>query len=194
QQMIEKDGDDYLATQEVYVIVTYSIPNAPPGGRKRRFVQMRGLDNPRVAGKVHEIELASGTWPGKAGGRSVTFQHNDGRQITDTAIEVVLGHGVAQTFGSDVGKPNGLEPGDVVEIGFNRYWVVTGVMAPGSNTFGSEIWARDRSVQDNFGRNNPYSYSSYVVRTRDEKKETQAAAALKNFRSDRKLMANPERE
>src|SRR4051812_20011250 len=60
QKLIQKDGKTYLATQEVYVIVTHKIPNAAPGGRQRRFVQMRGLDNPRIAGLVHEVTLAHG--------------------------------------------------------------------------------------------------------------------------------------
>ena len=58
-----------------------------------------------------------------------------------------------------------LEDGDVIEIGSGRYWVIVGVMSQASTTFGSEIWARDRAVQDTFGRNNPYSYTTYSVRT-----------------------------
>src|SRR5438132_1574097 len=56
QNAIEKGGPEqkYLATKEVYVIVTHMIPNPKPGGRKRRFVQMRGLDDVKIAANVHE--------------------------------------------------------------------------------------------------------------------------------------------
>ena len=63
QAAIQKGPDGkYLATKEVYVIVTHTIPNAAPGGRRRRFVQMRGLDNMRIAADVHQIDLAQGDW------------------------------------------------------------------------------------------------------------------------------------
>jgi hypothetical protein len=192
QKMIAKDGNTYLASQEVFVIVTYLIPNPAAGGPKRRFVQMRGLNNPRVAAKVHEIDLAAGDWPSDSGVRAVEFTGRDGQTISDTATEVVLGDGVAKAFGADFGKET-LVPGDVIEIGHNRHWVVVGVMKPGTNTFGSEIWARDRVVQDTFGRNNPYSYSSYVVRTESAAVAAKASEALKSFRNERNLQASPER-
>src|SRR5207237_8889454 len=97
-------------------------PNPTPVGRKRRSGQMRGLDNPRLGGAVHEIELAAGDWPTDSGVRTVGYEKN-GQSVTTTATEIVLGDGVARTFGADVGKDI-LAPGDVVEIGNNRLWVV----------------------------------------------------------------------
>jgi hypothetical protein len=190
QKMIASDGEECLATREVYVIVTQVIPNAPPGSRSRRFVQMRGLDNIRIAARIHEIELAAGDWPSANGVRTVTIDRQ-GSSVTDVATEVVLGQGVAKLLAGDVGKEM-LAPGDVVEIG-NRLWVVTGVMQPGTNTFGSEIWTRDKVLQDNFGRNNPVSYSSYVVRAADAQLAELAAEKLKEFRSGRNLQASTER-
>jgi putative ABC transport system permease protein len=191
QRMIDKTDGQFLVSREVYVIVVYKIPNSPPGGRQRRFVQMRGLYNMRVAAAVHDVALAAGDWPSDAGVRSVTIQ-KDGSSITDTATEIVLGDGVARAFAADVGKEI-LAPGDVVEIGNNRLWVVAGVMEAGTNTFGSEIWARHTVVQETFGRNNPPSYSSYVVRTADADIAEKASTELKNFRSSRNLQATPER-
>jgi putative ABC transport system permease protein len=191
QRMIDKTDGQFLVSREVYVIVVYKIPNSPPGGRQRRFVQMRGLYNIRVAAAVHDVTLAAGDWPSDAGVRSVTI-HKDGSSVTDTATEIVLGDGVARAFAADVGKEI-LAPGDVVEIGNNRLWVVAGVMEAGTNTFGSEIWARHTVVQETFGRNNPPSYSSYVVRTADADLAEKASAELKNFRSSRNLQATPER-
>ncbi len=161
QAMIEKRDGEFMVSREVYVVVVYKIPNASAGGRQRRFVQMRGMVNMPIAAAIHEISLAEGTWPSAAGARKVTVTR-DGTAVTADATEIVLGHGVAQAFGANVGKAI-LTPGDVVEIGNNRLWVVVGVMEPGTNTFGSEIWARHTIVQDTFGRNNPPSYTSYVA-------------------------------
>lgn len=192
QRLIDRTDGQFLVSREVYVLVVYRIPNAAPGGRQRRFVQMRGLYNMRVAAAVHDVALAAGDWPSDAGVRSVKIQ-KDGSSATDTATEIVLGDGVARAFAADVGKEI-LVPGDVVEIGNNHLWVVAGVMEAGTNTFGSEIWARHTVVQETFGRNNPPSYSSYVVRTADDAVAKAASTELKNFRSSRNLQASPERE
>ncbi|MCI0377907.1 MAG: ABC transporter permease [Gemmataceae bacterium] len=190
QLLIEKNKDgEFLATQEVYVIGTHVIPNAPAGGPKRRFVQMRGLDNVRIAAELHKIELESGEWFSSSGVREIARDHN-GSTVKDTALEVVLGSGLAKTFGQDVGKA-ALEPGDVIEMG-RRYWYITGVMKPNNSAFGSEIWTKDRTVQELFGRQN--SYNSYVVRTKDEATAKQASKLLKEFRSERAMNAQSELE
>jgi ABC-type lipoprotein release transport system permease subunit len=175
----------------VYVIVTYAVPDPKPGSPKRRFIQMRGLDRPEVAGKVHGVELAVGRWPSASGAQALKINRN-GSAVDEVGIEIVLGDGAAKAFGADFGKP-ALGPGDVVEIGAGRSWVVVGVLSPANNTFGSEIWARDRPVQDNFGRNNPFTYTSYVVRTKNARTAELAAAALKNARGLGNLQATPER-
>lgn len=179
QKLIEKTPDGkYLATKEVYVIMTHMVPNPQPSGRKRRFVQMRGVEDAEIAAAVHKIDLAAGTW--FQGIRKVEVEV-DGSKRVETAPEVVLGHGVARTFGSDLGKDT-LVPGDVVKIG-PRWWYVTGVMSPTSSSFGSEIWTLDRPIQEGFGRKS--SYSSYVVRTQSEDLGRKAALALRQDRRER---------
>ncbi len=173
-------ADEPLAVQEVYVLVTYLIPNPIPGGQQRRFVQMRGIDKPAIAAELHGIELAHGDWPSAAGVRKL----DDG----DTAPEIVLGNGVARTFGADVGKPL-LMPGDVVQLG-PRKWYVTGVMKDRNSTFTSEIWANDSPVQENFGRNNPRSYSSYVIRANSGAKAKLAVDLLKEFRPGERALVS----
>ena len=171
-----------LFVKEVYVVVMYMIPNPPPTGRTRRFVQLRGLDDMPIAAEIHGVKLGQGNWPGPSGVRKI----ND----TDTALEVVLGHGVARAFGADIGKAS-LEPGDTLVLG-PRKWVVAGVMEEGSASFSSEIWTRDLHVQANFGREN--SYCSYVVRTAGADKAKRAVQELKNFKSERNLQAFTERD
>jgi putative ABC transport system permease protein len=190
QKLIAQDENGkYLATKEVYVILTHNLPTPEPGGRKRRFVQMRGLDDPEVAAQVHGIELEpGGTWWSPSGVRKIR-REVDGQGIDDTAYEVVLGHGLARTFGQDK-KQGPVGPGEVLQIG-PRNWYVVGVMKPDGSTFGSEIWTRDEFVKKNFGREN--SYSSFTVRLQDPELVQEAARLLKKL-AVASFEAVPERE
>lgn len=173
QDMVRRDSNGHWAVKEVFVIVNQEIPNAGEGERKRRFVQMRGVDSPELAARIHAIELQPG-----------------GQWFSGRTHEVVLGDGVAKTFGKDLGKERA-EPGDVIKIG-PREWTVTGVMQPSASTFGSEVWALDTHVGKNFGRDN--SYSSYVVRVKDPRVAEQAVALIKKERAQQAFAAWTEQE
>jgi len=161
----------------------YMIPNVSPGGRGRRFVQMRGMRNMAVAAAVHDVKLApGGAWPSDAGVKDLGDK--------DTALEIVVGPGIARTFGADIGKAM-LEPGDTVVLG-PRKWFVTGILEEGSASFSSEIWTRDLNVQKYFGREN--SYCSYIIRTESAQKAKEGAEALKKLKVVRNLQAYTERE
>lgn len=159
-----KDGR-YLFSREVYVIVTHVATNPATGDRKRRFCQMRGIDDPSLAAAVHDVSLMD-----MSGAKSRWFSPTGEK-------EVVLGNGVAKSFGRDYGKES-LAPGDSIEIG-EWTWKVVGVMSPASSAFGSEIWVHDRIVQDNFGRAN--SYSSFVVQIKDPARTDLAVAIFKKI-------------
>jgi putative ABC transport system permease protein len=173
-----------LMVKEVYVVVMYMVPHPPPGARPRRFVQMRGVDDMQLAAEVHHVKLGTGEWPSPSGVRKINGD--------DTALEVVVGHGVARAFGSDIGKDI-LEPGDTLVLG-PRKWVVVGVMAEGSASFSSEIWTRDLHVQSNFGRDN--SYCSYVIRIKDANSDRMkyAVGELKGLKIERNFQAFTEHE
>jgi len=66
------------------------------------------MNDIEVAAAVHEVRLAHGDWPNAAGVRQL--------EGDETAKEIVIGSGVARTFGSDVGKDM-LLPGDTVILG-----------------------------------------------------------------------------
>ena len=167
QNEIAKSPDGkFLFSKEVYVVVTHQGMTATGEKGKRRFCQMRGLEDPVVSGLVHDITLDQSA-PGKPG-----------RWFSPTGEkEVVLGSGVAKLFAQDVGKEH-LEPGDTIEIG-KWTWRVAGIMNPSSSTFGSEIWVHDSIVQTNFGRNN--SYSSFVAQVKDPARIAAAVVALKDL-------------
>src|ERR1700730_13266812 len=127
QAAVEKgpDGTKFLATKEVYVVAVYTIPTKTDGPPKRRFVQMRGFDDLRNAAVVHGIELDKGDWLSPSGVHEVNVK-KEGKTYVATAKEVILGNGIARTFGADVGKAT-LLPGDVVQIG-PVDWYVAGIM------------------------------------------------------------------
>lgn len=206
EDIIYTNGD-YLASKEVYVIVNQPIPNAPPSGKQRRFVQMRGIDKPLIAAKVHDITLQEGTWISPQGvqllkGPAADTAANDiytlvaerlglttNKVPANGAIEVVIGAGIARELGTD--RPGGpIKVGEVLDIG-GRKWIVVGIMSPENSTFTSEVWARDYIIQNLFGRQN--SYSTYVVSTGSAEKAERLAKGLKDFK-EVSLNAVPERE
>jgi putative ABC transport system permease protein len=174
QKLIQKSERGYLVSKEVFVIVNKPIPNPPAGGPQRRFLQMRGIEDPEIAAQVHNISLREGKWfSPKYGGVREIGKDASGASIT--AKEVVLGEGVADILARDMGKDS-LVPGDVFKIR-DMDWVVTGIMKSEGSTFASEIWALDQHIQQNFGK--PDSYSVYVARTENDTIAELAVEALK---------------
>src|SRR5256885_360923 len=81
-------GGEPLVSWEVYIVASQQIPNAPKGGQQRRFIQVRGIEDPVISGRVHALGLhPGGEWFSKSGVRKVAGEK--GREAT--AIEAVLG-------------------------------------------------------------------------------------------------------
>jgi putative ABC transport system permease protein len=157
-----------LCSREVYIVVTQPIP-APAGEpQRRRFVQVRGLDDALSTSRVHGINLYPGgsKWFSDAGVQELPGK--DGKPA-GTAVQAVLGEGIAGILGKDLNKP-ALEVGDLFELG-GRQWIVSGIMQTSGSMFGSEIWAKRSVVGPMFGKD---QITCMVVRTADEK----SAAAL----------------
>jgi ABC-type antimicrobial peptide transport system permease subunit len=163
QNQIEKHGKDFLASYEVYVVTNQPRPEGSASGPSRRFVQMRGLKDPEIAARVHDIQLLEGRWFDPRG-----------------KYEVVLGEGIADVLARDLGL-EALRPGDQIDLGplqGIKKVTVAGIMRSAGSTFNSEVWARDTVVQNEFGRKN--SYSTIVVRTKDAEIARAAAEVLKS--------------
>ncbi len=156
-----------LASWELYLVVNQPVPESSPTykkGRRRRFLQLRGIDDAPRSARVHGLQLhpgglwfsGAGTRPNPAGGPGL--------------VEGLLGEGIARALGADVGKPS-LEVGDTFDLGPRR-WVVAGVMTTGGTTFDSEIWAKRQVVGPMFGKE--LGYTTLVLRTEnlDTAKET----------------------
>jgi ABC-type antimicrobial peptide transport system permease subunit len=134
-----------LASKETYYVINQPIPNSNPP--RRRFVQLRTVEDPFIAQAVHDIQLQpGGEW----------FEGT-----SRSPIQCVLGDGIARTLGADVGKPS-LVAGDAFTLG-DVEWVITGVMKSEGTTFGSEIWCyRSNLIYNPFGKE---KHTTLVLRT-----------------------------
>jgi hypothetical protein len=170
--ILHDDKDRPLSSSEVYFVVNQPIPGAVKGGRQRRFVQVRGIEDPVMAGKVHGLPLhEGGAWFSPAG--VDTLKDEQGNDTYDPVIQAVLGEGIAREMGHDIQKPT-LQPGDFFAIG-PRKWMVTGVLKSAGSTFDSEIWAKRQLVGPMFGKSN---YSTIVLRTADAETAQKVAENL----------------
>jgi putative ABC transport system permease protein len=150
-----------LCSKEVYIIATQQRAASPGETPRRRFVQVRGIEDPIIASRVHGMELLpGGHWFSEAGVEQLPA-HEAGKE-PETAIQAVLGEGVARELGHDFKKER-LEVGDVFELG-PRKWTVTGIMQSSGSTFGSEIWAKGSYVSQLYGK---FVVSSLVLKTAD---------------------------
>jgi ABC-type lipoprotein release transport system permease subunit len=183
---VQKDENGApLTSWEVYIIVNQPIPNAPPGGRQRRFLQMRGLKDPARTSRVHDIALyPGGAWFSEAGIRPLPAS-----KTGEQAIEVVLGEGIARELGPDQGKRS-LEIGDVFPIA-ERQWVVVGILQSSGSTFDSEIWAKQQIAGEKFGK---ASFSTVVLRTADAETARQTALDLSDHFKSPAVLAQVETE
>jgi ABC-type antimicrobial peptide transport system permease subunit len=171
-----RDGQDKpLVSWETYALVNQPIPQVehrvpwwygglarlgvvkPGEGRKRRFVPVRGIEDPVKAGQVHKLPL-----------------HPGGEWFSLSGVpQAVLGEGLARELGADQGKPS-LGPGDEFELGPHK-WVVTGVLQSAGSTFDSEVWVKFALVKDTFGKD---SYTTAVLTTADAEAARRTAADL----------------
>src|SRR5262249_52309413 len=68
-----------LSSRETYVVVNQPIPGAAAGARQRRFIQVRGLDDPVMSGRVHAVPLApGGVWFSVAGVEDLSAEAQSG--------------------------------------------------------------------------------------------------------------------
>ena len=116
------------------------------GTRGRRFLSVRGIEDPAKSGKVHNLPLhPGGSWFTQAG-----VEPLPGSTKGEQAVQCVLGEGLARELGPDQGKKS-LDVGDVFELG-PRKWIVVGVLQSAGSTFDSEVWGKDSMIKNEFGK------------------------------------------
>lgn len=156
------------ASEETYAVAVQPLP----GLSRKRFVQVRGLVDPELAGRVHDLPLMAGRWFSPAG----VLTPADAKPGERDQIEAVLGAGVAREFGKTAGKPT-LKVGDSFELA-DRTWVVVGLMNSDGTTFGSEVWAKQNLVAKLFNKN---GYNSMVARVADDGPRSAVAERAANM-------------
>lgn len=178
QPEIQRTGDRPLLSKETFLTVNQPIENPQPKRPKRRFLQVRGIQDPEVAATVHRQELLpGGEWFSEAGVRELPGANGE----PESVVEVVLGEGIAREMGADrsleqrakAKNPQRLDVGDSFPLN-NRKWHVVGVMKSAGVTFDSEVWAKQSLIGPLFGKNN---YTTLVAKTLND----DTALALKNY-------------
>lgn len=181
QEGISRHAGQPLCSRETYIIVNQPISEARAGRPQRRFLQLRGVDDPQIASQVHRMDLyPGGRWFSPAGVRELPAAALAPAR-SPAAIEVVLGEGIARELGLDrsdrelqaARDPERLDVGDWFVLG-ERPWLVVGVMRSAGSTFDSEVWAKRSVIGPQFGKE---TYTSLVLRTADE----QTARRVRDF-------------
>jgi putative ABC transport system permease protein len=169
-----KESERPMLSWEMFQLVNQPIANAKPGGRQRRFVQVRGVEEPAVSALVHNLSLKEGGWFDPGSGLQTVSGKGD-----ESYVQGVLGEGLAREMGHDFGKPT-LAIGDTFELGPDK-WVVVGIMNSAGKTFDSEVWAKLSKVGQMYRKNSP---STAVIRVRDDLDPKQVAEDVtKDFKS-----------
>jgi putative ABC transport system permease protein len=191
QPGVLRENGHPLCSRETYLVVTQPIENPVPGRPQRRFLQVRGLDDSAMSGRVHGLELyPGGSWLSEAGVRELEpNKPATGGAPAQPLIEAVLGEGVAHVLAGEKKRsagsapaPDRLDVGDTFTVG-DRKWIAVGILKSAGSTFDSEIWAKRGMIGPMFGKD---TYSSLVLRTAGPAE----AKNLKNyFNSDYKKAA-----
>jgi ABC-type antimicrobial peptide transport system permease subunit len=144
---------------------------------RQRFVQVRGVDDPLIAAEVHSLELEDGQWFSPAGVEPLPVTEKN--KEPETAVQAVLGEGVAKALGPDLNKPS-LQVGDVFELGPMK-WRVVGLLKSSGTIFGSEVWVKRSYVGERYGK--AYTLSSVTIRAESPEAAGRLAVDLKdNFK------------
>jgi len=174
-----------MVSREVYLVVNQPLPPVAGERKKRRFLQVRGIDDPVMSGRVHGLELyPGGAWFSPAG------VETSADKPEEQVIQAVLGEGIAQELGRDRGKDR-LTVGDHFEVG-GRQWVVSGVLRSFGTTFGSEIWAKRALVGPMFGKE--AMHTTIVLRTGSAADAKALAQDLTKTYKKAAVQAQPEDE
>lgn len=122
---LAREGDAVLASRELFVIINLPLRSTGTDAN----VPLRGLD--ASAARVRQ-----------------GFEIVEGRMFEPGLAEVIVGRGASLEFA-------GLELGDTIEVGAER-WPVVGVFAAGGGIAESEVWTDARVLQDAYRRGNSF--------------------------------------
>ena len=167
-----------LCSKEVFVVVNQEVPVAAGERPRRRFVQVRGIEDPDLAEIVHDLHLKpGGNWFSEAGVEEMSVDTADGK--SNVAIQAVLGNGIAAELGNDRPSRRPLAVGETFSLG-SKTWIVAGVLNSTGSTFDSEVWAKRTRVGEEFGKANVFS--SYLLKADGVKQAKELCARLDGYK------------
>ncbi|HEY2880880.1 MAG TPA: ABC transporter permease [Pirellulales bacterium] len=209
QPGVLRDGEGRpLCSRETYLVGIQDTGTSVGNRPQRRFVQVRGIEEPVMSAEVHGLNLyPGGQWWSEAGvqplspspsgrgqgeGAGGVGQNSGTLTPTLSQGEREFGNSSGQgnidaiqaVVGEGIAREMGRDRGkDTLAVGDTfdlggRTWVIVGITKSEGSTFGSEVWAKWSLVSHLFGKE---QYTSMVVRTAD-------AASAKAFADD--LTAN----
>ena len=187
QEGVMLEGAQRLASKETYMVVNQPLLNAPPDRPQRRFLQLRGIDDPQMAGRVHVVKLDdAGAWFSEAGVR-------EGPTADQSMIECVVGEGLARQMARDdlamrAAGQESLVTGDTFILN-ERTWVISGIMRSSGSLFDSEVWAKRSLIGAMFGKN---TYTTVVLKAKSPEAAKQLALFLKDSYTKAQLLASVE--
>jgi putative ABC transport system permease protein len=176
--VLKDENGAALCSKEVFVVVNQEVKIAAGEKPRRRFVQVRGVEDPTMAGFVHGLKLKEGSRWFSEGGVEEGAAAGEGG-APQVFIQAVLGNGLAAEMGNDRPERRPLVVGDTFPLGA-RTWKVVGILDSTGSTFDSEMWAKRARVGDDFGKQN--SYSSYLIRTAGPEAALALTEDLKNYK------------
>jgi putative ABC transport system permease protein len=179
-----------LCSRETYVVGIQDTGTMDGNRPARRFVQVRGIEDPLMSARVHGINLyPGGQWFSEAGVQSMPKKPGAQSSGSPEAIQAVIGEGIAREMGRDRGQET-LHVGDLFDLG-GRRWMVVGITKSEGSTFGSEVWAKWNLVAQLFGKER---YTSIVVSSSDGGTAKPLAELLTTNFKKAALQAVPETE
>jgi putative ABC transport system permease protein len=193
---VARENGRPVASRETFLVANQPVPNRDGGQQRRRFLQLRCIDEPELTARVHKVELLpGGRWFSEAGVQESPGDRS-GQSAFAPLIQAVLGEGVAYELGRDrtarelatAKNRKRLDVGDTFELR-ERTWIVVGVLKSGVSTFNSEIWTKRSLAVSLFGKD---AYSTLVLHTTD----AGTARQLKEFlaKDYKKAAVNPQVE
>jgi putative ABC transport system permease protein len=214
--VVSDETNHPLCSRETYLVGIQDTGTSVGNRPQRRFVQVRGIEDPLMSARVHGLNLyPEGKWFSEAGVQSLVGSEKGSGVVVATpsnhlekpandndsrphpastsqageAIQAVLGEGIAREMGRDRGQDS-LHIGDVFDLG-GRSWIVVGITKSEGSTFGSEVWAKWSLVAHLFGKDR---YTSMVVRTAGPDDAKALAENLTTNFKKAALQATPETE
>jgi len=172
EQLATDDEGNPLVSLEAYIVVAQPIIiDGKPNGR-RRFLQLRGLSDPAMTAKVHNLKMhPGGKWYSEAGVQPIE-RTETGEPTSEQAIQAVVGEGIARELGKDH-YHRALQVGDFFEAR-DRKWIVTGILHSAGSTFDSEVWAKMQIVGP-FGKE---QWTTCIARVKDKDHALEMAKEL----------------